>query len=79
MALHTSTTTKYAFRIRTRTGLVVDHLMIHGRDVADAERKLAQMYRQCEVLDCRPQTPAPAPSGRSAGREAVVALVAKES
>ena len=47
-----STTIKYGFRIRTRHGLVVDHLVIHGRDEADAQRKLRQMYRHCEVLEC---------------------------
>lgn len=45
-----SSTTKFGFRIRTRHGLVVEHLMIHGRDGADAERKLRQMYLYCEIL-----------------------------
>ena len=46
---------KYGFRIRTRDGMVVDNLTIQGRDEEDAERKLRQMYRECEVLDrsCR--------------------------
>lgn len=44
-------TTKFGFRIRTRHGLVVEHLMIHGRDEADAERKLRQIYQHCEVLE----------------------------
>jgi hypothetical protein len=26
--------------------------VIHGRDEADAERKLRQMYQHCQVLDC---------------------------
>ena len=43
---------KYGFRIRTRHGLVVENLSIHGRDEADAERKLRQMYQHCEVLAC---------------------------
>lgn len=43
---------KYGFRIRTRHGLVVENLTIQGRDEADAERKLRQMYLHCEVLDC---------------------------
>lgn len=50
--LATSNTIKYGFRIRTRHGLVVEHLVIHGRDEADAERKLRQMYQHCQVLDC---------------------------
>lgn len=44
--------TKYAFRIRTRVGLVVDNLMIHGQDEDDAQRKLRQIYRDCEILGC---------------------------
>lgn len=46
------TTLKYAFRIRSRQGLVVENLTIHGRDEADAERKLRQMYHHCEILEC---------------------------
>ncbi len=45
-----SNTTKFRFRIRTRLGLEVAKLMIHGRDEADAERKLRQMYRHCEII-----------------------------
>jgi hypothetical protein len=44
--------TKYGFRIRTRVGLVVDRLLIHGRDHDEAQRKLRQMYRDCEILEC---------------------------
>ena len=47
-----STTIKYRFRIRTRHGLVLENLMIHGRDETDAERKLRQMYQHCQVLEC---------------------------
>ncbi len=44
--------TKYAFRVRTRAGLTLDRLMIPGRDLEDAERKLRQIYRGCEILAC---------------------------
>ncbi|MFO1362129.1 MAG: hypothetical protein U1F45_06575 [Burkholderiales bacterium] len=44
---------KFAFRIRTRTGMVVENLNIHGREEADAQRKLLQMYPHCHVLECR--------------------------
>ena len=79
------TTTKYAFRIRTRHGLVVEHLMIHGRDEADAERKLRQMYLHCEILDrsvMRPAMlqPAYAPAARTGdvmSFEEVVSLISK--
>jgi hypothetical protein len=44
--------TKYGFRIRTRVGLVMNNLMIHGNDAAEAHRKLRQMYRDCEIIEC---------------------------
>lgn len=43
---------KYGFRIRTRVGMTVDNLLIQGQDESDARRKLQQMYRDCEVLEC---------------------------
>ncbi len=43
---------KYGFRIRTRGGLIVDNLLIHGKDEIDAERKLRQMYQHCRILEC---------------------------
>lgn len=44
--------TKYGFRIKTRVGLVINNLAIQGRDAADAQRKLRQMYRDCEIIEC---------------------------
>ena len=55
--MHSATITKYGFRIRTRSGLVVDNLLIHGRDEADAERKLMQMYQHCKILARSVHTP----------------------
>lgn len=52
-----SAITKYQFRIRTRSGLVVDKLLIHGRDEIDAERKLRQMYQHCRILQCTVHQP----------------------
>ena len=43
---------KYAFRIRTRLGVVVDNLMIHGCDEYDAQRKLRQVYHGCQIIEC---------------------------
>ena len=78
-------TTKFGFRIRTRQGLVVEHLMIHGRNEVDAERKLRQMYLHCEILErsvMQPAVmqptlvPAPvAPDGTSF--EEIVSLISK--
>ncbi|MDP2808914.1 MAG: hypothetical protein Q8O34_02065 [Rhodocyclaceae bacterium] len=44
--------TKYAFRIRTRVGSVVNNLLIHGRNEMEAQSKLRQMYRDCEIMEC---------------------------
>ncbi len=41
---------KFGFRIRTRAGLVIESLLIPGRDEEEAERKLLQLYRDCEIL-----------------------------
>jgi hypothetical protein len=46
--------TKFGFRIRTRDGSLVDNLAIAGRDEEEAVRKLRQMYRDCEILECAP-------------------------
>ncbi len=80
-----STTTKYSFRIRTRQGLVVENLMIHGRDEADAERKLRQMYIHCEILDRSVMHPAmmqpsmmqPPRKTDTASFEEIVSLISK--
>jgi len=43
---------KFDFSVRTRDGQKIDSILIMGRDQADAERKLFQMYRQSEILSC---------------------------
>jgi len=74
-------TTKFGFRIRTRQGLIVEHLMIHGRDEADAERKLRQMYLHCEILERSVMQPATMqPSARTpdgTSFEEIVSLITK--
>lgn len=42
--------TRFGFRIRTRQGIVFDNVVLPGRDEADAERKVRQIYRDCEIL-----------------------------
>lgn len=44
---------KFGFRIRTRSGLPVDNLVVHARDRAEAERKISQMYMHCEIIECK--------------------------
>lgn len=45
---------KYEFCIRTQTGQRIERLNIIGRDQTEAERKLRQMYRNCEIVRCEP-------------------------
>lgn len=47
---------KFAFSIVTREGQKVSRIVIAGRDQADAERKLLQMYRHCTVIECESQS-----------------------
>lgn len=48
---------KFNFAIQTRSGQKIDSIVIAGRDQADAERKLVQMYRHCTVLQCSIRNP----------------------
>jgi len=48
---------KYAFRIKTRSGGLVDNLQVQARDRAEAEGKITQIYRHCEILECQETTP----------------------
>jgi ATP:corrinoid adenosyltransferase len=48
---------KYGFKIRTRTGALVESLQVQARDQAEAEQKIRQIYHQCEILDCQEITP----------------------
>jgi hypothetical protein len=53
MALSPPPMFKFGFRIRTRSGLPVDNLVVHARDQAEAERKISQMYMHCEIIECK--------------------------
>ena len=46
---------RYGFNIRTRTGQRVDNILILAASLTDAERRLRQMYIQCEILERREQ------------------------
>ena len=46
---------RFGFNIKTRTGQRVDNISIMAGSLADAERRLRQMYLQCEIVDCREQ------------------------
>jgi len=45
---------KFRFKIVTRNNFIVDKLIISSVDLEGAQRKLEQMYRYCQVLECEP-------------------------
>ena len=66
---------KYGFKIRTRSGSVVENLQVHARDRAEAEHKINQIYHHCEILECHEVTPTLRKEGLDV--EDVVALINK--
>jgi len=67
---------KYGFRIRTRSGGMVENLQVHARDRAEAEGKIHQIYRHCEILECQEVTPTLKKEGLDL--EDVIALINKQ-
>ena len=41
---------KFGFNIRTKTGHKVDNIVIMARDISEAERRLRQMYIECQIV-----------------------------
>jgi hypothetical protein len=68
---------KFAIRIRTRSGLPVDNLVVHARDQADAERKIVQMYLHCEIIECRQIVSSAREEGTDL--EGIISLIARQS
>ena len=67
---------KYGFRIRTRSGGLVENLQVHARDRAEAESKIIQIYHHCEILDCQEVTPTLKKEGLDL--EDVISLINKQ-
>ena len=44
---------KFDFSVTTRDGQKVESVQIFGRDLPDAERKLHQMYYNCQITQSR--------------------------
>lgn len=68
---------KFDFSVKTRDGQKVDSILIQGKDLPDAERKLRQMYHHCEVTQCRTVNLDKA-VGQSSDIEEVLSLIAKQ-
>lgn len=43
---------KYLYTIRSANGVIVKNLRIYGKSRTDADEKIHQMYRRCEILHC---------------------------
>jgi hypothetical protein len=67
---------KYGFRIRTRGGMLVENLQVQARDRDEAERKINQIYHECEIIDCVEITPTLKKEGLDL--EDVISLINKQ-
>ena len=47
---------RFGFNIRTKMGQRVDNIQIMAANLDDAERRLRQMYLNCEILERREQS-----------------------
>jgi len=64
---------RFGFNIRTKSGQRVDNIQIMAATLVDAERRLRQMYLQCEIIGRREQ--AVAQRARNLGLEGAMGLV----
>jgi len=67
---------KYGFRIRTRNGMLVENLQVHAHGRAEAENKIRQIYRGCEIVDC--QEIALPIKGENIDLENMISLIGKQ-
>jgi len=70
---------KYGFKIRTRGGMLLENLMVAGRDRAEAEAKVRQIYRHCEIVDCAEVHGGTTSRGDGFNLEDAISLIGKES
>jgi len=68
--------TKFGFRIKTRGGMVVENLMVQARDRNEAETRIRQIYRHCEILECN--TLAPDTRGEGVDLEGMISLISRQ-
>ncbi|WP_435626265.1 hypothetical protein [Candidatus Ferrigenium straubiae] len=69
---------KFDFALTTRDGQKVESVQIYGKDLPDAERKLRQMYLNCQVTQCKVVSHEKELS-QSADIEDVLTLIVKNS
>ncbi len=71
------TNAKVCFSIKTRSGQFIERIVIAGKDREDAERKLNQMYRYCEVVSCETQRQSGMTRKQAASVEEVMSLISR--
>lgn len=69
---------KFDFSVTTRDGQKVESIQIYGKDLPDAERKLFQMYLNCQITKCR-TVDSEKEFSQSADIEDVLTLIVKHS
>jgi len=69
--------TRFGFNVKTRSGQRVENIVIMAASRDDAERRLKQMYVQCEIIDCRSQVVTPPRRADALDIEAVIGLIAQ--
>lgn len=43
---------KFLYTIRSANGVIVKNLKIYGKNRADADEKIRQMYMRCDIISC---------------------------
>ena len=68
---------KFDFTILTRDGQRVESIVIAARDEAEAERKLRQMYRYCEIMSCNAKIKEEGKQQQMVSVEDILTLISK--
>jgi len=67
---------KFGFRVKTRGGMVVENLTVQARSREDADKRIHQIYRNCEILECNELTPDA--RGGGVDLEGMISLISKQ-
>jgi len=68
---------KFDFSILTRDGQRVESVVIAGNNEGEAERKLRQMYRYCEIVSCNAKSSGDGKGQQVMSVEDILSLISK--
>lgn len=68
---------KFDFSVLTKDGQRVESIVIAAQDQENAERKLRQMYRYCEIVSCVSKEDASSKVSQSMSVEDILTLISK--